>query len=85
MNTYYVIRNSEGRFLKIRTGSNGARRAWVKTLKSATVFAEGQAKGAAEGLKDSPYFDNLTIEAIGEAPSGWMAKLDKVNQKHDEE
>ena len=74
MKTYYVIKNTNGSYLKIRTGNNGAKRAWVKTLKAATVFAEGQAEAAVEELKNSPYYNGLSIEAIGEAESAWQVK-----------
>lgn len=78
--TYFVIKNINGRFLKNRTGSNGTKRAWVKTIKAATVFAEGQANAAVEDLKKSPYYDGLTIEPIGESHSAWAAKLDNMKK-----
>ena len=77
MKTYFAIKNNEGRYLKVRTGSNGAKRAWVNTLKAATIFAEGQAQVAMDELKNSPFFAGLTIEQVGEAESAWMVKLGK--------
>ena len=75
MKNYYAIKNSNGHYLKVRTGSNGAKRAWVKTIKSATIFAEGQAAAAVDDLKNSPYYGSLTLESVGEAESAWMVKL----------
>lgn len=77
MNTYFIVKNENGSYLKIRTGNNGAKRAWVKTLKAASVFSEGQAKAAVEELKNSPYYSGLSIEAVGEAESAWQVKLNK--------
>lgn len=77
MKKYFAIKNKNGRYLKVRTGSNGSGRAWVKTIKSATIFAEGQAKAAVEDLKNSPYYDGITIVSVGEAESAWMTKLNK--------
>ena len=75
MKTYYVIKNNENRYLKVRTGSNGTKRAWVKELKGASVFTKVQAESyKEEELKDSPFYDNLSIEPIGDAESAWMAK-----------
>lgn len=73
--SYYSIRNAEGRYLKVRTGSNGARRAWVKNIKGATVGTLAQMESLKDSLRQSPYYDGITIEKAGEAQSAWMVKL----------
>ena len=75
MKIYYVIKNNENRYLKVRTGSNGTKRAWVKESTGASVFTQNQAVSyKEEELKGSPFYDSLSIEPIGEAESAWMAK-----------
>ena len=74
MYNYYVIKNENGRYLKVRTGSNGTKRAWVPDMKGATVGTLPQCEAMKNELRKSPYFDGLEIVEIGEAESAWQAK-----------
>lgn len=82
MYKYFVIKNHEGRYLKVRTGSNGKTRAWVNDLKGASVFTQPQVESINEGLRTSPFADKLSIIEIGEGISGWMAKKNAVRDMH---
>lgn len=80
MNTYYVIKNEDGRYLKVRTGSNGTKRAWVEGLKGATVGTLAQCEAIKESLNKSPYYNGLQIVEIGKGHSAWAAKFDAVTE-----
>lgn len=77
-NDYYVIRNAEGRYLKIRTGG---KRAWVNGTDGATVGTQEQMKVALDDLNDSPYHDGCTLEVLGSGSSAWMVKNDVTQER----
>lgn len=76
MNEYFAIKNAKGRYLKVRTGSNGTSKSWVNDLKGATVGSHEQCMDLVEHLKKSPYYEGLTITEIGTSDSAWKAKLE---------
>lgn len=81
MGKYYVIKNENERYLKVRTGTNGSKRNWVQTLKGASVFTYSQAVSYKDTeLTKSPYFNNLKIVEIGEGHSAWVAKLKAIKK-----
>lgn len=71
MNTYYVIKNENGRYLK-RDGG------WSDSLKAATVGTEAQMRGMMEQKKNSPY--KMELEEIGTDIAGWAAKQSKTKE-----
>ena len=72
MKQYFTIKNEHGRYMK--TGGNG----WCNNLKCAVYGTEAQMKDLIEQKKKSPY--QMSLEYIGEAESGWMAKNAKVRE-----
>ena len=75
MKKYYVIQNENGRYLKTRSGSNGARRAWVANPKGATTFTRSGVEAMKnEQLKGSPYYEGLKIVGLGFGFCGSDAK-----------
>lgn len=81
MAKYYSVKNSEGRFLKFRTGNNGSKHAWVNNLRSASYGTEAQMQAAIEEMKNSPFYPDLQLHYLGEAASGWMAKMEAVKNQ----
>lgn len=72
MNTYYVIKNENGRYLKSAKGG------WCDNIKGAAYGTKAQMQDLIDQKKNSPY--QMTLESIGENISGWMAKLAKVRE-----
>lgn len=86
MNTYFVITRADGRYMKIR--QNGKTRNWMKNLKSASVGTEAQMQACLDVIQREyrrlgreTDADGCKLVKIGEAPSGWMAKLAAVNEQ----
>ena len=77
----YVIMNEKGHYLKVRRGTSGARRSWVKSLKGATVGTLKQCEAMKDGLKESPYYKGLKLIKIGEGNSLWEIKA-MMNDKN---
>lgn len=77
MKKYYVIKNENGRFLKV----NGAKKSWVVSMKGASVYTMKQAESMKdEQLTKSPYYAGLQIVEIGTGHSAWVAKFDALNK-----
>ena len=71
MKKYFVIKNENGRYLKTDGG-------WCNNLKGAAYGTEEQMRGMAEQKNNSPF--SMTLEYLGEAESGWMAKQKAVKE-----
>lgn len=74
MNKYFAIKNEQGRYLK-RDGG------WCDDLKGATYGTESQMRGMIEQKKNSPFYEGMTLEPLGEDMSGWMAKQATIRNK----
>lgn len=75
MKTYFAIRNSENRYMKVR--ANGSR-SWVEDLKGATIGTEAQMNSLIAQLSNSPYQAGCELVEVGESDSAWKAKLNAV-------
>jgi hypothetical protein len=86
MNTYFAIKNADGRYMKIR--QNGKTRNWVKNLKSASVGTEAKIQACLDMIQREyrrlgreTDADGCKLIKVGEADSAWQAKLEAVNEQ----
>ena len=86
MNTYFAIKNADGRYMKIR--QNGKTRNWVKNLKGASVGTEAQMQACLDVIQREyrrlgreTDADGCQLVNVGEAASAWQAKLEAVNKQ----
>ena len=84
MNTYFAIKNADGRYMKIR--QNGKTRNWVKNLKGASVGTEAQMQACLDAIQREyrrlgRETDGCVLVKIGESDSAWKAKLDAVSKQ----